>query len=304
MSVAERTAILDKPFTLQEAKAYGLTSKRLKALVTERQVRRVVRGVYAHETVPDTLDTRIAALQLVMKPHVVVCGRTAAWLYGVDTLGFAELEILPGVETCVLPAQNRMRRAACKGARRDLSVSDVQKLGDLSVTTPLRTALDLGSQLRRRDALAALDWFLRLGHFDRAALSSELRRFARRRGVIQLRELVALADGRAESPGESWTRLTLIDEGLPVPELQWSVSWHGRELFRLDLAYVKHKVCVEYDGQEFHDSLEAQAHDDARREWLRSRGWIVIVVRKEDFSADAGLAWVSAVRVALDSRHH
>jgi very-short-patch-repair endonuclease len=67
---------------------------------------------------------------------------------------------------------------------------------------------------------------------------------------------------------------------------------------------VKHKVCVEYDGEEFHDSLEAQAHDEARRAWLRAHGWIVVVVRKEDFSAEARLTWVSTVRDALDARHH
>ncbi|MBA2559332.1 MAG: hypothetical protein H0V07_05485 [Propionibacteriales bacterium] len=96
-------------------------------------------------------------------------------------------------------------------------------LEGLTVTSPLRTGMDLGCGLHRRDALATLDWFLRLGYFNRVALSNELRRFARRRGVIQLRELAAIADGRAESPGESWTRLGLVDDGLPPPP---SVSGH------------------------------------------------------------------------------
>jgi hypothetical protein len=303
MTTAQLDALHNSPFTLQEAFAAGLSRKRLNALVLERRVRRVIRGVYAEASLPDTLETRIAALQKVMGPHVVVCGRTAAWLYGVDMLSYAELEILSGAETCVLPTQNRMRRTDCKGARRDLSSSDVVRLGALCVTSPLRTALDLGCELRRRDALAALDWFLRLDYFGRPALLGELRRFAGRRGVIQLRELIALADGRAESPGESWTRMSLIDEGLPVPELQWRVIHNGRELFRLDLAYPKHKVCVEYDGEEFHDTPEARAHDEARRAWLRAHGWIVIVVRKEAFGSDARQAWLSDVRTALASRH-
>jgi hypothetical protein len=296
-------ALFDQPFTLQDALAAGLTHRRLKALVRQRRVRRVLHGVYAEASLPDTVDTRIMALQRVMKPHVVVCGRTAAWLYGVDMFTYAELEILPGAETCVLPTQNRMRRATCGGARRDLAPRDVAKLGSLSVTTPLRTALDLGSSLRRRDALAALDWFLRIGYFDEVALSNEIRRFARRRGVVQLRELVALADARSESPGESWTRLALIDEGLPVPDLQLRIIWEGQELFRLDLAYAKHKVCIEYDGEEFHDSPEAREYDEARRAWLRAHGWIVIVVRKDDFTGDARLAWIAEVRTALASRH-
>lgn len=302
MDTAQGLDLLDKPFTLQGALAAGLSRRRISSMLLDRRLRRVVHGVYAHTSLPDSVETRIAALQLVMRPHVVVCGRTAAWLYGVDAFGYAELEILPGAETCVLPTQNRMRRASCTGGRRDLSSRDIIALGRLIVTTPLRTALDLGCQLRRHDALAVLDWFLRLGYFEKSALLSELPRFARRRGVIQLRELISLADCRAESPAESWTRIAMIDAELPIPDLQWRVIWRGREVFRLDLAYPHHKVCIEYDGVEFHDTLEAREHDEARRAWLRAHGWIVIVVRKEDFSADRRAAWTSEVRAALASR--
>lgn len=302
MDTARDVALFNGPFTLQEALAAGLSRNRISSMLLERRIRRVVHGVYAHASLPDSVETRLAALQLVMSPHVVVCGRTAAWLYGVDAFTYAELEILPGAETCVLPTQNRMRRASCTGRRRDLSPRDVMTLGRLTVTTPLRTALDLGCELRRHDALAMLDWFLRLGYFDKSALLAELPRFARRRGVIQLRELISLADGHAESPAESWTRIALIDAGLPVPELQWRVMSNGRELFRLDHAYPRHKVCVEYDGEEFHGSPEAREHDEARRAWLRAQGWIVIVVRKDDLSADRRSAWISEVRDALASR--
>jgi hypothetical protein len=302
MELSPCKELYEGPFTLQDALAAGLSRRRLESLLAERRVRRVLHGVYAERSLPDTVETRIAALQRVMKPHVVVCGRTAAWLYGVDVFRYAELELLPDAETCVLPRQNRMRRGTVDGSRRQLVRGDVVMLGMLTVTSPLRTAVDLGRQLRRRDALAALDGFLRLEYFDHAALEGELRRFARRRGIIQLRELVALADGRAESPGESWTRLTMVDEGLPLPEPQWRVIHNGRELFRLDLAYPKHKVCVEYDGEEFHDSPGAHEHDEARRAWLRAHGWIVIVVRKDDFAADEALAWTAEVRSALASR--
>lgn len=293
-----------QPFTLQQALAAGQSRTRLKAMLLDRRIRRVVHGVYAHASLVDTFELRLAALQLVMKPHVIVSGRTAAWLYGVDAFSFADLEDLPGADTCVLPAQSRMRRASCKGHRRDLAPHDVVALGHLAVTSPVRTALDLGSELRRREALATLDWFVRLDLCTKPALLNELRRFSRRRGVVQLRELVALADGRSESPGESWTRLALIDEGLPAPELQWSIRWLGRQLYRLDLAYPKHRVCVEYDGEEFHDSIEARERDEARRLWLRMHGWIVIVVGKDDFTSVARTRWTAEVRAALASRHH
>lgn len=72
-------------------------------------------------------------------------------------------------------------------------------MAGVRVTTPLRTALDLGCLLRAREAIAALDAFARLHGIPTALLTAELPRFKRRRGVRQLRTLVPLVDGRAES---------------------------------------------------------------------------------------------------------
>jgi hypothetical protein len=109
-----------------------------------------------------------------------------------------------------------------------------------------------------------------------------------------------LADPRAESPGESWTRLEILDAGLPKPELQWWVCIDGVPTYRLDLAYPKSKVCVEYDGVAFHDQTEEQRqHDRERRKWLRDHGWKVIVVKKESFKNQALTAWLLELREAL-----
>jgi hypothetical protein len=170
----------------------------------------------------------------------------------------------------------------------------------VKVTTPLRTALDLGCRLSRRDGLAALDGFARTCGVTRAELEAELPRYRRRRGVVRLRQVVPLVDGRAESPSESWVRLDIADAGLPKPELQWWVlDDDGRPVFRLDLAYPLSKVAVEYDGIEFHGSDEQRAADAARREWLRARGWTVIVVTKGCFKGPALDSWLSDLRRAL-----
>ena len=126
---------------------------------------------------------------------------------------------------------------------------------------------------------------------------AELERFAGRRGVIQLRQLIEIAHELAESPGESATRLAIIDAGLPPPELQHWVTVNGVPTYRLDLAYPAHRVAVEYDGREFHDSPEQRAKDAARRRWLREHGWTVIVVTKDDLAS--GSAWPT---LALEPR--
>jgi hypothetical protein len=256
-------------------------------------------NVYLLEDVPDVTEIRAAAALLVVSPAAVVCDRTAAWIHGVDVFKYHELDVLPRLETFVLRGNWRTRRPETSGGERDLAEHDICVVSGLRVTTPLRTALDLGCCLSRRDALAALDAFMRLCGITRAELLAELPRYFRRRGVVQLRHLVPLADGRAESPGESWTRLEIIDAGLPKPEPQYWVMHAGRAVFRLDLAYPHARVCVEYDGREFHEGEEADTHDEARRAWLRRRGWTVIVVDKDSFTDEALAAWLDELRVAL-----
>ncbi|HSS67904.1 MAG TPA: hypothetical protein VLK34_05090 [Nocardioidaceae bacterium] len=116
--------------------------------------------------------------------------------------------------------------------------------------------------------------------------------------MIQLRHLVSLATGKAESPGESWIRLAIYDANLPAPLVQVTVMVEGRE-FRLDLAYPKHRVCIEYDGEEFHSTLEQRAHDEARRELLRRHKWTVIVVTKADLDRAGISRWTREIRDAL-----
>ncbi len=276
---------LPSPFTRRQGFAAGVTAHQLRCWTRDGVVRRVLQSVYADAALPDTLLLRTAALRLVTTPSSVVADRTAAWLHGVDTFAYRELEILPPLEVCVLPDANRLRRQGVRGRTRDLAAHDLMAIDGLCVTTPIRTALDLGCGLKRRDALAALDGFMAHHNVTRAQLRAELKRFAGRRGVIQLRQLIEIAHALSESPGESATRLAIIDAGLPAPELQHWVTVNGVPTYRLDLAYPAHRVAVEYDGREFHDSPEQRARDAARRRWLREHGWTVIVVTKDDLAS-------------------
>lgn len=287
------------PFTWADAREAGLSRRRLRDLVASREVVRVLRGVYQRADLPDTLENRSRAAALVVSPFGVVCDRTAAWIHGVDTFDYRELEILPPLEIFVLRDRRRVERLGCAGGERDLLPRDVCVVHGVAVTTALRTALDLGCSLSRRDALAALDGFMRVCGVTREAMLRELPRYFRRRGVVQLRELVPLADPDAESPGESWTRLEILDAGLPCPRLQWWVCEGGVPVFRLDMAYPKSKVCVEYDGREFHEGDDHEQDDEQRRKWLRRRGWSVIVVTKDSFSFEARALWIRELREAL-----
>ena len=73
----------------------------------------------------------------------------------------------------------------------------------------------------------------------------------------------------------------------------------GRELYRLDMAYVRERIVIEYDGVRFHDSPEQREYDRVRRQWLRAHGWAVIVVHKESFTGDALMEWTERLRRLL-----
>ena len=292
--------IATRPFTWSQLQQSGVTRSQLSHLLGTGQVRRAMRNVYVSSSVPDTLVTRAQAAALAISPSSVVCDRTAAWIWGLDVLDYRELDFLPPLETYVLRGCNPSQRKECDGGQRDLAPHDVCEVNGLRVTTPLRTALDLGCKLRRWRALAALDRFMRMYGITQEQLLAELPRYFRRRGVVQLRQLVLIADPGSESPGESATRLEIIDAGLPAPVLQYWVMEHGRAVFRVDLAYPKALVIVEYDGREFHDETDEQRESDRlRRQWLRERGWTVIVVRAEDLHGEATWAWLGELRDAL-----
>jgi transcriptional regulator with AbiEi antitoxin domain of type IV toxin-antitoxin system/uncharacterized protein DUF559 len=294
----DRPMLPDHPFTRFELADVGLTSWQLRSLLRARTVRRVLTGVYVDASLADSTQLRAHAAARVLTPNAVLCDRTAAWLHGVDLRWQRQRDWVPPLEAFVLRGAARVQRRQTMGGERDLAARDVMEVHGVRVTTPLRTALDLGARLGRCEALAALDALSRAYDLAHEELQRELPRYRRRRGVVQLRELVALCDARAESPGESWTRLTILDAGLPPPEPQVWVTEDGREIFRLDLAYRHARVAVEYDGEEHHGELQ-RAADSARRDWLRSRGWTVVVVRKDGFTDPGRVAWLRQLRQAL-----
>ncbi len=289
----------DRPFTWPQARALGITRRRLDEAVRCRSVRRVTRGVYIRADVPDTIDLRVAALALVLNPFTVVCDRSAAWVYDIGVLDYRELDLLPPVEFYALRGHSRTGRPECNGGQRDLLPEDICWMNGVPVTTPLRTCMDLGCKLSRRRALAALDEFMRHYGITRTDMLALLPRYFRRRGVVQLRELIMLADPRAESPRESWARLAIIDAGLPAPEPQHWILVGGRPTYRLDLAYPHAKVAVEYDGREFHDSDAQKQADAVRRTWLRDHGWVVIVLDQGSFAPGAVDLWIGELTAAL-----
>ena len=272
------------PFTFAQALAAGVSRSRLRTMVDRGALRRLVASVYVAALTRDSLSLRLQALSLVVPPDAVVTDESAGWLHG------AEMVLAPGRPGAVPPVTifqrtpgMRLRNAVCASGERRLLARDIEQIGPLLVTTPLRTACDLG-RLRHADrAIAALDQLLRLRRFSLPELIDDLPRYRGFRGIVQLRHLAPLADPRAASPPESALRMRWLAAGLPRPEPQWEVQGTRGQSWWLDLAAPEFRYAAEYDGEKFHSTDEDSDHDETRRAWLSEHdGWAFTVVRRRN----------------------
>jgi hypothetical protein len=297
------------PFTLTSAAMRGVTEDSIRALLAAAKVRRVLRGVYVAAGVPDDLELRAAAAALIAPPGTVVCGRTAAWLFGVDALAMGAHRSLPEIDLMVPAGRSASRRAGVFGSSGPLTDRDTVHVGTVPVTAPARTAADLARLLPRPHALAALDAMLRLRVVCAGEVQDLLGEFAGYRGVVQARELVRLASPLAESPQESRARLRCVDAGFPTPEPQVIVrDGDGRFLARLDMGWRLLLRALEYDGDEHHSSPKDQEHDRSRRDHVEARGWgLAVVTAREVLSRGLVFERIVADLIALPyqlSSHH
>ncbi len=279
-----RTLINDgQPFLRSEVRACGLTERELDLLVAELHVRRVLRGVYVDAFTPDSRALRAKCLHLVKPPDAVFYGMTAAFLLGVDvTPPFARFRFVP---ECVVPHHStRCAQLLVRCREGYLPTSDLVEVEGLQVTNALRTTVDLLRTLWRPYALAAADAMAHAGLITTEEVMAYVSHMRRYPGIVQSRALAPLIDPKAESAGESWLRIRVIDAGLPIPECQIEVRDRAnRVIARLDDGYRGSKVGAEYDGREFHSEYEDRKHDEQRREVLRKiYGWRIAVAGYDD----------------------
>jgi very-short-patch-repair endonuclease len=150
-------------------------------------------------------------------------------------------------------------------------------------------------QIQRHLALGAVDAMAHAGHFTVDELTARLARSELRPGLRRARRLAELCEPATESLAESWTRLRIIDAGLPRPRAQVSLGSPGHEEYRIDLGYPDERVGVEFDGLQYHSTAAARRRDEARRDRIRDvYGWRLLVVGRREI-----LSRSSAFELAL-----
>jgi hypothetical protein len=181
---------------------------------------RLRRGVYLPAvtweacTVEECYRLRVAGL-LEMTPGLTASHESAAALWGVpQPLRSAEpLHVLASGA-----AGTRTEHGVRRHAVADEGLHVVEEDG-LARTTLERTVVDLALTRPFPDAVAAADWALHRGT-SRDALVRALDELAPVRGRRKVERVLDFADARAESVGESLSRVRIHELGFPAPELQ------------------------------------------------------------------------------------
>ncbi|MDN5915264.1 MAG: DUF559 domain-containing protein [Pseudonocardia sp.] len=196
----------------------------------------------------------------------VLGGYSAAELWGADCAPWrAPVEI-------VVPGSPRAPRGVLLH-RTALHPGEIHRIGDVRLTSPLRTAFDLGCGSELVEAVVAVDALARTQQFNPDLLLNFAVRYPRTRGVAGLPEVLALADRRSGSPPETRLRLLLVRAGLPRPDVQHPVLDDVRQrAVWLDLAYPECRVAVEYEGAD-HTVPERVLRDTGRYTRLVAAGW-------------------------------
>jgi hypothetical protein len=152
------------------------------------------------------------------------------------------------------------------------------KPGLLRTTSVGRTIVDLGRRAGLIDAVTAADAALHNGLVSEAEIREVLDFQAGWPGSARAEEVIDLADGRAESPLESRSRIRLRQAGLPPPELQVEITdENGMFIARPDFVWADLGVVGEADGRIkysdgrgqtlWDEDIEYQLDDVVRRFW-------------------------------------
>jgi very-short-patch-repair endonuclease len=274
-----------EPFIGTEA----LDSAALSRHQLRTRYRAVCPNVYVPRDVQLSLNQRIAASWLWAGRQSTVVGLAACSLHGakwIDDDVTVEL-----VSPLTRPPPGVLTR------RDTLLPVELTTVNGMAVTTPERTAFDVGRREPDRVAVARLDALARATNLkpDRVIAIAEQHPGAR--GLRRLETALELVDAGAQSQRETYLRLLLIDAGLPRPQTQIAVPVEGTTYY-LDMGWPDLMVAVEYDG-EHHRTDPLQYRKDIRRlESLARIGWVVIRV----IAGDHPSGILARVRRALDAR--
>jgi hypothetical protein len=255
---------------VQQQERAGVSRRSLARAADDGRLLALRRGVYVEKAEFDALDLRMqhivraGALQAALGRPLVLSHWSAAVVNGLPVPH-------PRLERVHLTVPPGANRAIAGAAAHPLLLleGDVRVVDGLLVTAPDRTVLDVASASSFADAVVIADAHLHAMPKHRrpdavAALLDRWEALPARRSTVQVPEVLAFADGDAESAGESTSRVTMRALRLPKPVLQQ--VFHDAQGFagRTDFWFPKERVIGEMDGRSKYLDPRLNGGDAAR----------------------------------------
>lgn len=281
---------IEWPFRGGEAVEAGeLTARELRRFYTA-----VYPGVYVPRGVELSPNERSRAAWLWSRRRGVLAGLSASALLGAKW-------IEPGLPADVIHSNVRTPEKL-NAYDEELAAGETRVVAGMRVTTPARTAFDLGKRLPLTEGVQRVDALMNATDVKVVDVEAVIAQHPGVRGLTQLRRTLDLVDGGAESPYESLTRLALIQAGFPRPETQIVVvDEHGVVVARIDLGWRKYLVGVDFEGAHHWTDPKQRNRDVDRYYALPRLGWDDIRVTSGMLHQQRAL-FLSRVGAALIAR--
>ncbi|WIB78103.1 DUF559 domain-containing protein [Curtobacterium sp. MCPF17_002] len=272
-------SLRNRAFDVRAADRAGVSRQRLRRSDLVRPTRSIR---WARERPPDAVR-RIRALRPILLPGQFVSHVSAAVLWG---LPVPVAEDAPVHVTSLMPAA-QPRRVGVVGHRLTPDRAAVADRWGLPASTPAALWVDCGAVLTV-DELVVLGDAIVTEPRCRTTIDDLRRALARagaRAGVRRLRAAVEQVRVGAGSPQETRARLAIVRRGLPEPELQVEIrDAAGCFVGRVDLAYRRERIVIEYEGDQHRTDAEQWGRDLRRYREFERLGWAVVRWSRSDLA--------------------
>lgn len=279
-------------------------------LLRDGTYRRVAPGLHLVASAdPDDPDVRVALASAALPPGTTLGGWAAARQHErrraprrdhLQIDGFTGIPPRPApVLVLADPATRLVERPFRRVLRSRVAATEREVVDGLPVTSPLRTAFDIGRLDGLREAVAAVDRLRALGLVDPSELVRLIDEHAHWPGARRARRVLAFSSERVESAQESAMRVLWCEAGLPRPVSNPTiVDLDGAFVARVDVLDPDAGLVGEYDGA-VHASARRRSTDAARQERLEQLGLVVIRATAVDLASEpARAAWCARLRHA------
>ncbi|HEU4738194.1 MAG TPA: type IV toxin-antitoxin system AbiEi family antitoxin domain-containing protein [Solirubrobacterales bacterium] len=241
--------------TRRQLLALGFSSRSIEHRRASGRLHLVTRGVYAVGWPALDRQRRWMAAVLACDEEAVLSHRSAAALLGIGGE-------LPGRIDLSVPRRCGLkRRGLLVRGRPTLEASDIGSCDGIPVTSPIRTLVDLATELEPMPLERSVNDADKRGLVDPETLREELGCFRGEPGVLPLRLLLDRLFFRlSDSDLEIYFRRIVKGAKVPLPLSKQRVNRFEVDFFWPDLGLV-----VETDGLRYHRTPSTQTRD-ARRD--------------------------------------